>query len=458
VNLIVICLDTFRQDHVSFYNKGKPVFENVPACKTPNIDAFAKECIVFDNMYPCGLPTIPIRTELMTGQFVLPSRPWEPLHSTDITAAQLLQKEGYVCGLIADNYHYRAPNMNFHRGFNEYRWIRGQEYDPYNSAPTRRNIDDYVNANYPESWRKRISQFLANTDDFEKESDWFGSQVVGQACDWLTKNRAHKKLFCWIDSFDPHEPWDPPKRFDTYTDPKYKGKRLIMPMGGTASSWATPEEIRHIQGLYAGEAAFVDHCLGALFDCLKTKGYFDDSIIVLTADHGHPLGDHGKLLKGADRMYSELLKVPFMIHLPAKLKIAAAGKRTQAIGQFADVLPTLLDLMGMANNTGAMQGRSMREVIEGSRDSHRDAIIAGFHPAADRVIRDDTWSYIERPGGEADELYNIKDDPRERRNVIDEHKEVAARLKRRFGNYWRAKPAPDVKGIQGKYEVSSGVE
>jgi len=451
MNLIIICLDTFRQDHVSFYNQGKPVFEGIPACQTPNMDAFAGECIVFDNMYPCGMPTIPIRMELMTGQFTLPYRPWQPLAPTDIPVAEILRKEGYVCGLISDTYHYRAPGMNYHRGFNAYHWIRGQEYDPYNSAPTRRNVNDYVNENYPELWRGRIAQFLANTDDFTEESHWFPAQVVERACDWLKKNRRHKKIFCWIDSFDPHEPWDPPKRFDVYTDPTYNGPRLIMPMGGLASSWATPEQIKQIQGLYAGEASFVDHCLGALFECLKENGYGEDSIIVLQADHGHPLGDHGKFLKGADRMYSELLKVPFMMRQPD-----GKHRRTPALAQFPDVLPTLLDLLGLANNTDSMPGKSFKPVVLGDSDTHRDAVICGYHAGIDRCIRDAVWSYVQRPEGETDELYNLMDDPRETRNLIDEHKEEALRLSRRFGSYWRRQPTRFVKGVQGQYEVASG--
>ncbi|RLE90641.1 MAG: sulfatase, partial [Thermoprotei archaeon] len=78
-NLILIIIDSLRQDHVSFYNKGRPVFDGVPACCTPNLDAFAKRSIVFTNAYPCGLPTIPVRTELWTGQYTLPYRPWRPL-------------------------------------------------------------------------------------------------------------------------------------------------------------------------------------------------------------------------------------------------------------------------------------------------------------------------------------------------------------------------------------------
>lgn len=457
MNLIVICLDSFRQDHVSFYNEGKPAFEGVPACQTPNIDAFARECVVFDNMYPCGMPTIPIRMELMTGQFTLPYRPWQPLAPTDVTLADVLRREGYVCGLISDTYHYRAPGMNYHRSFHAYRWVRGQEYDPYNSAPTRRNIEDYVNASYPPLWRDRIGQFLANTDDFTQEAHWFPAQVVEQACDWLMKNRGHKQICCWIDSFDPHEPWDPPTRFDAYTDPGYQGPRLIMPMVGVASTWAAPEEIRHVQGLYAGEAAFVDHCLGPLFDCLRNNGYYEDSIIVLLADHGHPLCDHGKFLKGADRLYSELLKVPFMIRLPdAGTGRAGTPRRTQALAQFPDVLPTLLDLMGHGNNTGSMHGRSLRPVLSGDTEEHRDAVISGYYEGQDRCIRTKTWSYIARPEGQPDELYHLQDDPRETQNRIDKQFQEAVALSARFGSYWRRQPARFIKGVQGRYEVASG--
>ena len=451
MNVIVICLDTFRQDHVGFYSDGEPVFDGVPACKTPNIDSFARECVVFDNVYPCGLPTIPIRMELMTGQFTLPYRPWQPLAPTDVTVAEILRTEDYICGLISDTYHYRAPGMNYHRGFNAYHWIRGQEYDPYNSAPTRRDVDHYVNEHYDETWRNRVAQFLANTDDFTEESHWFPAQVVEHACDWLRKNRSHKRIFCWIDSFDPHEPWDPPSRFDHYTDPNYRGPRLIMPMGGVASTWASPDEIKHIQGLYAGEATFVDHCLGSLFECLKNNGYYEDSIVVLLADHGHPLCDHGRFLKGADRMYSELLKVPFMIRLPD-----GNHRRTPALAQFPDVLPTLLDLLGLGNNITSMHGKSFKSVVLGDEDSHRHSVICGFHEGVDRCIRDTRWSYIQRPGNETDELYNLQDDPRETRNLVDEQHEEAVRLNAQFGQYWRRGTSKVVKGIQGQYELASG--
>lgn len=453
MNIIAIMLDSFRQDHISFYNKGKPVFEGVEACRTPNLDAFARDCIVFDNAYPEALPTLPVRTQFFTGQRTLPFRSWQPLAPEDVTAAEILRCEGYICGLVSDCYHYRAPGMNYHRGFHAYRWIRGQEYDPWTSNPPRRNIEDYVNERFDPTWRGRVAQFLANTDDFVHEEDWFAARVVEEAVDWLARNRSQRQTFLWIDSFDPHEPWDPPARFDTYTDPDYQGKRLIMPMGGPAADWATPDEIRHIQGLYAGEAAFVDHCLEPLFQAMSDLGYYDDSIIVVTADHGHPLGDHGKFLKGGDRMYNELLRVPFMIRLPG----GQGARRTPAIVQFHDLLPTLLEFVGMASSASAMQGHSFLPVLRGETDTHRQSIITGYHDAPDRCIRDATWSYIQRPPGEPAELYNLIDDPGELHNLIDQYPEEAQRLASAFGSiYTLGAVQDDWTGLQGKFELASG--
>jgi len=452
MNVIVIVLDSLRQDHVSLYNKGQGPFDDVRACQTPNLDKFAEGCTVFHNAYPEGLPTMPVRLALMTGQWTLPFRSWEPLRETDITIAEILGGRGYVCGLISDTYHYRAPGMNYHRGFHAYRWVRGQEYDPYTSSPTRRNVDDYVNGSFDDVWRARVGQFLANTDDFTDESHWFAAQVVDESIAWLRANRSHEKVFLWIDSFDPHEPWDPPAGWDTYGASDYSGPRLILPMGGPMQNWASPQEVRHIRGLYAGEVAFVDHCFGRLFEALGELGYLDDSLVIITNDHGHPLGDHGKFLKGTDRMHSELLKCPFLVRLPGGRN---GGREAKALLQFHDVLPTILDVLEMRSDTIGMHGRSFRPVLEGDVEDHRQAVISGYHPGQERCVRDETWSYVRRPEGQPDELYNLDEDPRETRNLVDEHPEQARRLASAFGPYFYRAPVRAVKGVQGRYEMGS---
>jgi len=459
MNVMIIFLDSFRWDHIGVYHRGRAPFKGIKPCQTPNLDRFAQQCVIFENAYPEALPTMPVRLQVMTGQRTLHCRGWEPLKENDVPIQRILGAQGYVSALISDTYHFRAPGMNYHQNFNCYRWVRGQEYDPWVSSPTKRNIDDYVNKNYPELWRSRVGQFLANTDEFTSEEDWFPAKVVDEACRWLKTNRCHKKILLWMDSFDPHEPWDPMKRWDTYTDPNYKSKRLILPMGGRADDWATRDEQQFIRGLYAGEAAFVDHCFGRLLECLETEGYMQDSFILLLADHGHPLGDHGKFLKGTDRMYSELLKAPFLVHLPGGEN---AGHRTDALVYFHDVLPTILDLLGQKNNTEAMHGRSFVPVLRGDTNDHRPATITGYYskPGAaaigiERCIRDKRWSYIARPENEPDELYDLVEDWRETHNVIDEYPDEAKRLSSMFGSYFRPGPVRAVKGVQGQYEMGS---
>lgn len=443
MNLIVICIDSLRQDHVTFYNPASPV-------RTPNIDRFARRCVAFTNVYPEALPTIPVRTQLMTGQRTLTNRPWQPLTREDRTLAELLGRKNYTSALITDVYHYFKPGYNFHRGFRVWRWIRGQEYDAYLSGPlTRLRVEDHINERFPPNWERFVRTCLQNIEPFEKADDHYCAQVVREACGWLEANRSHERLFLWVDSFDPHEPWTPPKEFDRYTDPNYKGKRYIMPPGGMAADYFTPEEIAYIRGLYAGEVAYVDHYIGVLLEALETWGFFENSVILLMADHGHPLADHGKFLKGPDRMYNELLKVPMMFHFPGD---EWGGRTLDALGLFHDVPVTLLDALGVGAELDAFQGRSLMPVIRGEVEAVRAAIITGFHEGVDRCVRDKRWSYIRRPAEQPDELYDLVADPQERSNLIDMHPEEAQRLASIFGEMF-AMSGQAVKGVMGRYEV-----
>jgi len=451
-NLIIIVLDSFRQDHMSYYNKGRKVFRNIAACRTPSLDRIAGESVVFENAYPAGLPTIPVRTELMTGHFTLPYKPWSPMYPTEITMAEILKQHGYVTGIVSDTYHLFKPSMNFHKGFDSFIWIRGQEYDAYNSGqPTERRVENYVNKNYTPQWLRLVEKYLANVEAaMDSEEDCFPTKVFKEASRWLRMNRSHEKVFLWVDCFDPHEPWDPPRAFDKYTDPSYSGPRLILPMGGEARGWASEEEIDFIRGLYAGEASLVDHWLGFFYNMLEELGYLENSVILVLADHGHPLADHGKFLKGGDRLYNELLKVPFMIRLPD----GGDGLFRKAVVQFPDVLPTLLDLLRFGNETHSMHGKSFLHVVKGDSDKHRSYAVSGYNEAVDRCIRDSEWSCVLRPEGQPDELYNLLEDPGETKNLVDEEPEEAKRLASAFGLYFKKSSVKLVKGLQGKYELS----
>ena len=446
MNVIVVMLDSMRQDHVSAYGwDGCPV-------KTENLDALAAEAILFDNLYPEGLPTIPVRTDLFTGSSSLSNRTWQPLVPTDVTGTEILRKEGYLTALVADTYHLFKPDMNFHRAFEIFHWIRGAEYDSCKAGPLKHlKLEDHLTDRMPETWHQTVSTVLRNLDGRVEPEDFPCWQTMDQALRVLEHAREDDRpVYLWIDTFQPHEPWCPPAKFDTFRAAGYNGPKVIMPPGGPAENWGSPDEIECVRSLYAGEAAYIDHCLGHLFDGMRQLDYFDDSVIVVIADHGHPLGDHGKFLKGPDRMYSELLKVPFIVRLPGG---EHGGRRVSALGRFPDLMPTLLDLAGLAGNTPCMAGRSLKPVIEGSGGSPYEATITGFFSGEDRCIRNEQYSYVVRPAGEPDELYDLQADPRERSNVIDQNKDVAEALLTQFGSIYFSRLAKP-RGVQGSFEVA----
>lgn len=444
-HVVFLILDSFRQDHMSFYNPDSP-------CATPHLDELARESVAFVNCYPEGLPTIPVRTCWLTGERTLVHRPWQPLTPEDRSLPEILGSENYLTACFTDCYHYFKPGMNLHRGFRVWDWIRGQEYDSYRSAPlTRLNLEDYVQDTYTPQWRRIVETALKNVEEFQTTEDHYCMRLMRRASEWARANvNAAQPLFMWVDSFDPHEPWTPPAEFDRYTDPNYRGKKLVLPPGGPASAHFNQEEIAYIRGLYAGECAYVDHAVGLFLQQLKELDIYDNALIILIADHGHPLADHGKFLKGGDRMYSELLKVPFTIRFPQG---RYGGQRLDALASFHDVLPTLLDAIGMGNNLDALPGKTLMPVIRGEVEAIRQAIISGYFSAPDRCIRDKVWSYIRRPEGEPDELYNLQEDPKELVNLIDQYPQEAQRLAGMFGTLYALQGAP-VKGIQGKYEVA----
>jgi arylsulfatase A-like enzyme len=127
-----------------------------------------------------------------------------------------------------------------------------------------------------------------------------------------------------------------------------------------------------------------------------------------------------------------------------------------ALIQFPDVLPTVLEVLGLESETRCMQGWSFLEVIEGGRKEHRSHIISGYHEAVDRCIRDGRWSYVKRPENQPDELYDLAEDPKETKNLVDERRDIAVKLSSYYGLYfYKSGELQIIKGLQGKYEISS---
>ena len=441
MNVFWIMLDSLRRDHIGAY--GSTV------CKTPNLDRFAQEAVVFDNAYPEALPTIPVRTAMVTGCRTLQGRPWQPLAKEDVTVAEILRHHGYTNVMITDTYHMAKPGMNFHRGFHSFQFIRGQEGDALELAPHDKNLEDYLHPQQSERKRRVIDNFLRNTRRWKSEEDTFPAQVFREAARMAEGVQDRDRLFFWVDSFDPHEPWNPPAPYDTmYTDPDYKGKRLIDANYGSVD-YLSREELTYLRAMYAGEVTLVDRWFGYFMDTLRSSGLMDRSVVIVLADHGHPHGDHGLIMKSPENMYNELLRIPLMIRLP---NAERAGQRVAPLVQTDDLLPTTLDLVGLGHEAVCMTGKSAWKLVTGEVESLRDVVITGYHQSPFRCIRDTEWSLIVNPEGKH-ELYHLLDDPKEQNNLFETRKDVAKSLMDRLGFFSFTKLPPDhIGNIQELYE------
>ena len=239
MNVICICCDTFRADIIGSDKKLSFV-------GTPNLDQLMRESVVFDRAYGEAQPTIQMRNALFTGHRTYPylENPnhrglpggfgWHPIPHTRTTIAETLFDAGYVTGLVADVFHMFKPNMNFTRGFMHWNFVRGQEADPLHCGPLDAvDLRPHVPVAELEDLRNAgIRQYLIGIQDRRSELDYFTPQVMNGAIRFLEDNYQRPPFFLWIDSFAPHEYWDPPMYF---ADKYYKDsdtKNFILPQKG----------------------------------------------------------------------------------------------------------------------------------------------------------------------------------------------------------------------------------
>jgi len=444
MNVIVVITDSLRIDHLGCYGNSW--------IQTPNIDRFAKGSTVFEHAYSEGLPTLPTRTAMFTGKYTFPFRGWQRLEHTDMTLAEVLWDKGYASALITDVYHMHKPQMGYGRGFDYVQWIRGQEGEPFVvDSNVKVDVDRYHKPHHnDERVRDQLEQYLKNVAHWKSDEDHFVAQVVKAGIKWLEEQPRKDNLFLWLDCFDPHEPWDPPEAFyKQYADPNYKGKELIHPIPGDVEGYLTEDELKFVLALYAGEVTLVDKWVGIFFDNLKEMGMLENTLIIYTTDHGEPFGEHHIIRKARPWPYEELSHIPFILRHPKEI---GKGKRLDAFVETCDVMPTILDFLGI-DGPPVMQGKSLLPLISGEVEKVRNYGYSGYH-ARSWSIRSKEWSYIlwlpesHAPkegapwtlGGtfktpRKPELYNRKIDPMEQNDVIDEYPDVADELElelRRF--------------------------
>ncbi len=360
-NVVMITVDTTRADHLGCYGYERPT--------TPNIDALARESVRFENSFAHVPITLPSHTSIFTGTV-------PPFHGVRdngryvvreelVTMAELLRDRGYATGAFVSAF-VLDSRYGLDQGFDTYD-------DNLTSEWSEENLRD-----------ARIYNQMV--------TDRSADQTTEQALAWLRKPSGDP-FFLWVHYYDPHHRYDPPRPYDQ----------------------------RFQDSPYDGEIAFMDSQIGRLLDALRERGLWDESLVVLTSDHGEGLGNHGEPTH-AVLTYDATLRVALMFKPPAASGIEPRVSEDR-VSHF-DVLPTITELLGVPAPED-VQGHSLASRLRGGtmpatrgreRPSYFECNLPRFGFGWEPIfgVRADGWKYVHAP---EPELYHLAEDPDELYNL-----------------------------------------
>jgi arylsulfatase A-like enzyme len=326
MNIILVVIDTLRYDYIAAHGKNEWV-------KTPNLDRLARSSLVFDRAYSSSYPTIPQRTDVMTGRYGSPFNPWMPLRYDITTLPRLLSDAGYCTQLIHDTPHMVNGGGAFDWPFHAWTFVRGAEVDrPWiddkgftylrnwesDAAfdalgdPALPDVESHMLYTYVRANRNRIAP-----------EDWNAARLFLTVSQFLRDNASRDNFFLWVDCFDPHGPEDsPPEYMRMYDDtPGYNGTidpRALL-IGGQPDRVRSLSDAgqRRLKAMYPAKVSHLDRWFGEMLDALDETGLSDNTAIVLTADHGVCTGEFSLFTKRVAGIAGEQEgHVPLLVRVP----------------------------------------------------------------------------------------------------------------------------------------------
>jgi arylsulfatase A-like enzyme len=373
-DVILVSIDTLRADHLGCYGYGAPT--------SPHIDAFRRDAVLFRQTIAAAPSTLPAHASMMTS--LLPQQ----------HGAEFWRNRGIAPGIetlasIFRDHGYRTASWN----------DGGQIAAGYG---IERGFDEY--------W--------SNPSD-----DRHFSIEVAAALASLNTHAAPRQ-FLFLHTYELHHPYLPDPRYLALMEPPYKGP---LPWGQTPMSVLLalrahemtigPRDLQHIVATYDGGIRSMDEAFGQLILWLKQHDRYNDSLIVLTADHGEEFGEHGTVGWHSHTLFDELLLVPLLIKFPDnRLGGTAVDDQVRQI----DIAPTLLGAVGWVK-PGQFRGADLAPLLEAKREGPRFAV-SKMDSVDQYSIRYGSWKLYGRA------LYDLAEDPRETRNVAPKHPDMVSFL------------------------------
>lgn len=394
-NIVLVVIDSLRSDALSCYGYHRKT--------SPFMDKFASEAVVFKNAVSIATSTPPAMAGIMTSRmpYYEPGLLWKNglwygmkrFGSSDYegglpnaldTFAEILNRNGYAtAGFITNPY--LVSGFHFDQGFDTYREIFSPgEIVPYGLA----------------------------------------EEVTGKAMHWL-EGIGEVPFFLYLHYMDVHFPYLPPNEYrHLFSYPRVEGKpeETLQQIWRSRKDLADPENANikeHMRGLYDEGIAYTDYWIGELLKYLDSTDLADNTIVIITSDHGEEFLEHGSTLHGATP-YEEVIRIPLMIRVP--------GNRPQEIDALVrnfDVMPTVLDLAEIETADESYDAVSLRPLLDDKVETlgligMTNFPAKGFKRRESRLqaIRTNEYKFIFLPDqAENSELYILSEDPFERSNV-----------------------------------------
>lgn len=333
--VVLIVLDTVRADHLTPYG--------YPLDTTPNLAEFSKEAVIYSNAIAPSSWTYPSHVSLFTG--LMPTEHQahydkerddegtlvKQLDESYTTLAEVLQSHGYTTGGIVANIVPLRPELGIAQGF-----------DYYDIRPRAALDTAYPGTLSPGLWLTRLFQrFTGRTEEGYAFRD--ASDINADALQWLDR-REEAPVFLFLNYADPHEPYrDHPEYHDRLAWRMHEEEPAPSSAPGWVGHPRIPQEEWGNIALYDGELAHVDHYLGELFRELRRRGLYDESLIIVTSDHGEAFGEHGHT-GHLHSVYQEEVWIPLIVRHPGGL----VRGREDGYTSLTSVFGMVLDSVGIA--------------------------------------------------------------------------------------------------------------
>ena len=201
-------------------------------------------------------------------------------------------------------------------------------------------------------------------------------------------HHEHEHFFLFVDEFDPHEPFHSSEPYNSMYDPDWNDDLFFWPTYGP--NLYSDDELKHLKAQYAGKLTIADTWLGRVLNRMDQYRLWENTLIILTTDHGHFLGEHEWVGKGIYPQYQTIAHIPLVIHDPTDDR----PRRSQALTTVVDIAATVLDVYDI--DRGHMDGRSILPLLRGEREQIREYALYGWFGAY-MQITDGTYTYLKAP-------------------------------------------------------------